>query len=170
MSDASRVELLVLDVDGIFTDGGLYIGSDGTHFKKYNTRDGMGVRLFHEAGLRIGIISGHATESTVRRFSRLGVEDIHVGVEEKGAVIRSLMEKYGLEREQTAAMGDDVMDLPMLEEAGFSVTVPEGHESVKKVASYVTTAPGGQGAVREVIEIILTARGLLEGVLARYRS
>jgi len=170
MGDPTRVELMVLDVDGIFTDGGIYVASDGTDHKRFHVRDGMGVRLFREAGLRIAIVSGHATETTVRRFSRLGVEDIHIGIEDKGAVLRSLMEKYGLERAQVAAMGDDVMDLPMLNGAGFSITVPDGHGEVKKVADHVTTAAAGHGAVREAVEMILAARGLLDGALARYRS
>ena len=170
MGDPARVELLALDVDGVLTDGCFYVGSDGTDFRRFHIRDGMGIRLFHEAGLRVAIISGYATESTMRRFSRLGVEDIHVGVESKLPVFLSVLKKYGLEPQQAAAMGDDLLDMSMLQAAGFAVTVPGGHAEVKNVADLITEAEGGQGAVREVIEHILKSQGKLEQVLARYRD
>ena len=168
MGDPSRVEILFLDVDGILTDGCIYMGGDGTELKRFSIRDGLGIKVFMDCGHKVALISGHASEATIRRFSRLGVQDIHVGVQDKGRVFDQVLAKHGLTPEQAAAMGDDLVDLPMLRRAAFAATVPDAHPAVREIVDHVTRMPAGLGAVREVIEIILEARGLQEGVLQRY--
>jgi 3-deoxy-D-manno-octulosonate 8-phosphate phosphatase (KDO 8-P phosphatase) len=166
----SAIELLVLDVDGILTDGRLYVGLDGSELKAFSIVDGAGLKLLADAGIKAAIISGHASPAADHRFRRLGVTDILVGVEQKGAAFDALLEHHGLGREQTAVMGDDLMDLPLFLRAGFRATVPGAHPEILQLADYVTERPGGRGAVREVVEMILKARGLYDALLARFRA
>ncbi len=168
MSDFSPIEILVLDVDGVLTDGGVYLDGEGAELKRFSILDGLGIKTAIEVGLRIALVSGHSSSATVRRFSALGIDDIHVGVADKLAVFSSILETRGFSTAQACAVGDDLVDIPMLRAAGIAATVPGAHKEVRKVAHYVTSAAGGHGAVREIIERILHARGLFDMAFERY--
>lgn len=168
--DLSRVRMLVLDVDGVLTDGGVYLAEDGSHMKRFAIEDGAGIKELLRCGLRVAIVSGHESKATAARFSKLGVEDVHTGVADKRECLRGILALRGLAAEECAAMGDDLMDVPMLRMAGWAGTVPDAHPRVRRIADYVTRKRGGHGAVREVAEMILKARGLFGGVLERYEA
>jgi 3-deoxy-D-manno-octulosonate 8-phosphate phosphatase (KDO 8-P phosphatase) len=165
MSDLRHIELLVLDVDGILTDGSIYVSEDGAVAKRFAIVDGAGIKLLLRAGVGAAIISGHAHQGVIHRFRALGVDDVMVGIQDKGAALRRILEEKKLRPEQIAVMGDDLMDLPMMRGAGFAATVPEAHPRVLERADYVTTRPGGRGAVREVIEKILRAQNRFDAAL-----
>jgi len=169
MADSlSDIRMLVLDVDGVLTDAGVYIAADGSDTKRFSIKDGLGIKIAMRAGLGIAIISGHASEATVHRFRGLGVEDVIVGAMNKAAPFKELLQRRGLEPRQVAAMGDDLPDLPLLRAAGFAATVPDAPIEVRDVADLVTERRGGDGAVREVIEYILKSQGRWADVVARF--
>lgn len=163
--ELSSIEMLVLDVDGILTDGGLYVSAEGSMQKRFSIYDGAGMKLFLKAGHDIALISGHDFPGTVTRFFALGVREIHVGVSDKAAIFDEMLERRGLSTAQVAAMGDDVMDLPLIRRAGWTATVPDAHPTLRERVDHVTERRGGHGAVREVIEMILEARGELRGLI-----
>jgi 3-deoxy-D-manno-octulosonate 8-phosphate phosphatase (KDO 8-P phosphatase) len=166
---AARVRALLFDVDGVLTDGGIYTDEDGRVMKRFDVRDGAGIKLAQAAGFAVGIISGHDSKATHARARALGIEHCYTGVREKAPVLRTMLETLALSCEQILYMGDDYMDLPVLSRAGFAVTVPHAPEIVKAKAHYVTSAAAGRGAVREAIELVLRATGRLEALLDGYR-
>jgi 3-deoxy-D-manno-octulosonate 8-phosphate phosphatase (KDO 8-P phosphatase) len=166
--DYAALKALVLDVDGVLTDGGLYVGDDGATFKRFSILDGAGLVYWRRAGLPFFIVSGHASEATRARFTALGAEEVHVGVKDKLEVFEDVLSRRGLKASEVAAVGDDYMDLPILRRAGFAATPPHAAELCRDAAHLVTRAEGGRGCVREVVEHLLTRRGALEGVLAPY--
>lgn len=168
MPDFGPIQLLVLDVDGILTDGMLYVSDEGQASKRFSIVDGAGLVYWQRAGLKAAIISGHSSQATLTRFKSLGLEEVHVGVKDKLETYMSVLDRMGLTPKQTAVMGDDLMDLPLLKRAGFSATVGPAHELCRRVAHYVTEKQPGNGAVREVIELILKAKGLFDAILERY--
>lgn len=164
----TEIRMLVLDVDGVLTDAGVYIAADGSDTKRFSIKDGLGIKIAMQAGLGIAVISGHASEATVHRFRGLGVEEVIVGAMDKIAPFNDLLKRRGLEARQVAAMGDDLPDLPLLRAAGFAATVPDAPEEVRNAANLVTERRGGDGAVREVIEYILKAQGRWSDVVAGF--
>jgi 3-deoxy-D-manno-octulosonate 8-phosphate phosphatase (KDO 8-P phosphatase) len=168
--DLAKIRFLVLDVDGILTDGSLYLSDDGTAMKRFAIIDGAGLVYWRRAGLKVAIISGHASEAVVHRFRALGIEEVHVGVIEKLATFLDVMSRHGLQPEEVAVMGDDLMDLALLRRAGFAATVTSAHEECRRIAHYIAERPAGHGAVREVIELILRAQGRLDAIVESYRS
>lgn len=168
--DLSKIELLVFDVDGVLTDGRLYVGPDGQEMKAFSVLDGVGFKLLQSAGIASAVISGHASESVRHRFDRLGVKEVIVGVERKGPVLADVMHRRKLTREQVGVMGDDVLDLPLFDLAGFRATVPGAHPEILRVADFVTKAHGGSGAAREVIDMVLKARGVYDQLVQRMRE
>ncbi|MBI2901718.1 MAG: HAD hydrolase family protein [Planctomycetes bacterium] len=153
-----RLRALVLDVDGVLTDGGMYYGPSGEVMKKFNARDGMGISMLIEAGLRVAFITGESTEISLRRAEKLGVEDVYLGVEDKGAALEDFLGKHGLAAEDVAYVGDDLNDLPCLRKAGVGIAVADAAAAVRKAAHLVTERRGGEGAVREIAEAILAGR------------
>jgi 3-deoxy-D-manno-octulosonate 8-phosphate phosphatase (KDO 8-P phosphatase) len=162
MRNVAAIRLLVLDVDGILTDGRIYVGPGGEDLKAFSILDGAGLVLWGRAGHLAAIISGHSSTAAETRFRRLGLQEVHVGVARKRPVLEALLARHGIRREEMAVMGDDLMDLPLFEGAGFVATTPEAHSSVLTRADHVTARRGGRGAVREVIELILHAQGRFE--------
>jgi 3-deoxy-D-manno-octulosonate 8-phosphate phosphatase (KDO 8-P phosphatase) len=152
---ARRVRLLVMDVDGVLTDGGMYYGEGGDELKKFNTRDGQGIALLHQAGLETAIITQESTEIVKRRGEKLKIGDVRVGVRDKLGVLREMTAARGLTLEQVAYIGDDLNDYPVLCEVGLAVVVQDATRKPRSVAHYVTRARGGEGAVRELCELIL---------------
>ncbi len=151
----SKVKLFVCDVDGVFSDGNIYMGNGGEELKTFNTLDGYGVKAIRSVGIEVAIITGRQSAIVENRMSSLGITLIIQGEEDKGAAVQRLKSHFKLKKEQVAAIGDDMPDIPMFEESSVSVSVPNGHPYVKDKAQYVTRTAGGSGAVREVCDLLL---------------
>jgi 3-deoxy-D-manno-octulosonate 8-phosphate phosphatase (KDO 8-P phosphatase) len=156
---ASRVRLLVLDVDGVLTDGRLYYGARGETLKVFHVRDGLGVKLLGAAGVTVAVISGRRSGMTGRRCRELGIRHLFQGVEDKLAAFHRLRERLGLASGACACVGDDLPDIPLMREVGLAFAVADAHPRARSAAQIVTSLPGGQGAVREVCDYLLDARG-----------
>lgn len=155
---ANDVRLLVLDVDGVLTDGRLYFSARGEQMKCFHVRDGAGIVRLLRAGLQVAVISGRSSRAVERRMSELGVTWVRQGIEDKQAALRELLEILGLTARSVACMGDDLADVPLLEAARLAVAVADAHPSVKSRAHFITQMSGGQGAVREVCDLILESQ------------
>ena len=153
-----NLRLFAVDVDGVMTDGGMYYGESGEEIKKFHTRDGMGLKLLQAEGLITAFITRENTKLVARRGARLGIPEIHQGVHDKLLMLQTLVNKYDLELQQAAYMGDDVNDLAALRAVGFSGAPADCMEPVKGVVHYICRLKGGEGAVREIVDLILTAR------------
>ena len=152
------VRLFATDVDGVLTDGGMYYSESGDELKKFNTRDGMGIKLLQRAGLITALITMEETKLVMRRAEKLAIPEVHQGAREKLAVLRALAARHGLTLEEMAYIGDDVNDLEALKAVGFSAAPADAMPSVLKVVNYVCRKSGGEGAVREVVDLILAAQ------------
>jgi YrbI family 3-deoxy-D-manno-octulosonate 8-phosphate phosphatase len=159
-SRLASVRLLAFDVDGVLTDGGIYVGPDGSEWKRFHVRDGLGLVAARKAGLRIAFVSGRRSPAVAARARELGVHADRQGVKDKGEALRDLRRRFGLQRWETLFLGDDLVDLPAFEEAGVSVAVGDSHPAVLARADAVTASAGGCGAAREVVEAVLLAHGL----------
>jgi 3-deoxy-D-manno-octulosonate 8-phosphate phosphatase (KDO 8-P phosphatase) len=155
---ARRVRLLVLDVDGVLTDGRLYITASGEETKVFHVRDGSGIVAVQRAGIQVAIISGRASAAVTRRAAELGIQHVRQGIGDKGAALEQLLHELQLAPALLACVGDDTPDLPMLERASLAIVVADAHASVRPAAHWITTAAGGHGAVREVCDLLLHAR------------
>jgi 3-deoxy-D-manno-octulosonate 8-phosphate phosphatase (KDO 8-P phosphatase) len=155
---AARVRLVVFDVDGVFTDGRLYYGPGGEELKVFHVHDGQGVKRLLKQGVAAAVISGRESAAVSRRMRDLGIAHVFQGDEDKLPIYERLLRELGLRPEETACMGDDLPDLPLLERAGLAVAVPNATATVRARAHYVTGASGGLGAVREVCDLILSSR------------
>ena len=149
------IKMLLLDVDGVMTDGGLYYSADGHELKRFHAHDGYGVVRAHEHGLRVGIISGRDTPIVTTRAKVLKIDDVFLGTMDKVTPMRILKEKYGLQEHEFAFIGDELFDLPLLRLVGFSAAPRNARDEVKLEVDYVTKVDGGNGAVREVIDMII---------------
>jgi 3-deoxy-D-manno-octulosonate 8-phosphate phosphatase (KDO 8-P phosphatase) len=167
---ARAVRLVILDVDGVLTDGRILYGTGGIEVKAFDVRDGHGVKLAHRAGLRTAIITGRTSDIVARRAEELGIADVIQGSRDKLAAYRELAARLGLADAHIACLGDDVTDLPLLARAGLAVAVAGAVAEARAAAHYVTRRAGGRGAVREALELVLKAQGLWDGLLARYRA
>ncbi len=158
MSKASGVELLVLDVDGVLTDGRITYTTDGQQIMSFHVHDGLGIKLLAECGVKVAIISARKSPALERRARELGVELLYQDVSDKSACFKQILQELGISADKAAAVGDDLVDLPVLKSAGLSVTVQNAASNMSDYVDYVTTKPGGAGAVREVCELILRAK------------
>lgn len=165
---AKNIRLVVFDVDGVMTDGSLYLCDDGQEFKAFNVQDGLGMKLLKATGVELGIITGRTSNVVVKRAENTGVEHYFQGVEDKLLAFEQLARDLGLSHAQCAFMGDDFIDLPPMRRAGLAVTVPAAPPLVKAHAHYVTTREGGRGAVRELVELIMQAQGTFDDQLAQF--
>ena len=156
---AARVRLVVFDVDGVFTDGRLYYGPGGEELKVFHVHDGQGVKRLLRQGVAVAVISGRDSAAVSRRMQDLGIAHVFQGDEDKLPIFERLLKKLALKPEETACVGDDLPDLPLLEQAGLAVAVANALPEVRAKAHLVTGATGGAGAVREVCDLILAARG-----------
>jgi len=152
------VRLLVLDVDGVLTDGLLYFGARGEALKVFHVRDGLGVKLLAAAGVTVAVISGRRSGMTARRCRELGVRHLLQGVEDKLAAFHHLRRRLRVPLDACACVGDDVPDVPLMREAGLSFAVADAHPQARSAAQIITRLPGGRGAVREVCDYLLEAR------------
>ncbi|QDT67252.1 3-deoxy-D-manno-octulosonate 8-phosphate phosphatase KdsC [Planctomycetes bacterium MalM25] len=157
-----RIALLLTDVDGVLTDGGITFDGNGVETKTFNVRDGLGVRLWQRAGGRFGIITGRASKIVEQRGAELDIEFVYQAVKEKLSVVRNLAKELGLSLDQIAYVGDDLPDLPTIRAVGFGAAPTDAAPELLESADYVTTAPGGRGVLREVIEKLLKDSGMWE--------
>ncbi|MBW4613046.1 MAG: HAD-IIIA family hydrolase [Desmonostoc vinosum HA7617-LM4] len=151
----SQVKLLALDVDGVLTDGGLYYTDAGEELKKFNVKDGLGLKLLMQAGIDVAIITASTSTSVLHRAKKLGINYTFIGVENKLSVLENLCQKLNISLEQVAYMGDDLNDIPILQMVGCPLTVADAMSANKAHAIYITELAGGQGAVREICDRLL---------------
>jgi 3-deoxy-D-manno-octulosonate 8-phosphate phosphatase (KDO 8-P phosphatase) len=166
----ARIDMLVLDVDGVLSDGRIVYTDAGAEIKAFHVRDGWGLKLWTSLGKKAGIISGRRSAIVRRRAEELGIAAVMQGVADKKTALVQMLAELKLSAEQACAIGDDIPDLPMLRACGLAVTVADGCAEAKEDAAYVTRAAGGCGAVREVIEWILRAQGVWQNVVSRHRA
>lgn len=155
---AAGIRLAVFDIDGVFTDGRIWMGTDGVEYKAFSVRDGVGVKQLRAAGIEVAIISGRASAAVDRRMAELGVERVVQGCADKAQALAVLLHDTGLESGQAAYLGDDTPDLPAMRLVGLPAAVEDAHPDVRAAAVWVSTQPGGFGAVREFCEMLLGAR------------
>ncbi|MDP1682265.1 MAG: HAD family hydrolase [Burkholderiales bacterium] len=165
---AAKIKLIIFDVDGVLTDGSLYLDDEGRELKAFNSLDGHGIKMLKKSGVDIAIITGRTSNLMRVRAKNLNIDYLYQGAEDKLETFMELSAKLGRTAEQIAVMGDDVVDLPMMRRSGFSICVPAAPESVRQYAHYVTQNPGGKGAAREVCELIMRTQGTLDAQLAPY--
>ncbi len=163
-----RIEMLVLDVDGVLTDGRIVYGDRGEELKAFHVRDGSGLKFWLGAGKRAGIISGRRSPVVLRRATELGLTAVVQGAQDKRPAFEQMLTEHGLSAEQACYVGDDLPDVPLLRRSGLAVAVADACGEAKAAAGYVTAAAGGRGAVREVVELILRAQQRWAEVVARY--
>jgi 3-deoxy-D-manno-octulosonate 8-phosphate phosphatase (KDO 8-P phosphatase) len=163
-----RVKLVALDVDGVLTDGRLFYHDNGTESKAFDVRDGHGTKMLKQAGIETVLISGRSCPLVDKRASDLGITEVVQGVRDKVPVLEKITSQRGLKFEETAFVGDDVVDLTVMNRVGFAVAVADASEYLFEIAHYVTLAPGGRGAVREVAELILGVQELWDEVASPY--
>jgi YrbI family 3-deoxy-D-manno-octulosonate 8-phosphate phosphatase len=166
----ARVQLLLLDVDGVLTDGGVTWNNQGIESKTFHIRDGLGLKLWQKTGCRVGIVTGRASHVVELRATELGIGIVRQGVEDKLATTAAILAETGLSWEETAFIGDDLPDLPVIAKCGVGIAVADACAEVRAAAAIVTQLPGGKGAVREVIERLLGARGSWDSIVARYAA
>jgi 3-deoxy-D-manno-octulosonate 8-phosphate phosphatase (KDO 8-P phosphatase) len=164
---AEEIRLVILDVDGVMTRGEVFYDEKGHERKVFHVHDGSGITYLHRHGIRTAIITGRASPCVDRRAKELGIEEVHQGIREKIRAYEKIRSRFGLEDREICYVGDDLLDLPCLQRAGFPVAVSNATAEIKAAARYITERPGGQGAVREVAEVILKAQGKWDTVVGR---
>lgn len=165
---AARIRLLLMDCDGVLTDGRITLVGDGDEEKSFHTRDGHGIVLLHRAGLRSGIISGRTSTLVERRARELGMHYVKQGTWDKIKEFEEVLSEAGVEESEVAFIGDDVTDIPLMQRSELAVAVADAVEETRRASHYVTELPGGFGAVREVCELILKAQGHWDDLMERY--
>jgi 3-deoxy-D-manno-octulosonate 8-phosphate phosphatase (KDO 8-P phosphatase) len=165
---AADIRLIVFDVDGVLTDGSLYIGDDGQEYKAFNSKDGHGMVMLQHSGVEIAIITGRTSEVVRIRMASLGIERVYQGKREKLPAYEELKQITGFSDQQIAYVGDDVVDLPVMTRVGLAIAVQDAHPLTKQHAHWVAPSGGGRGAAREVCELIMDAQGKLQSALQPY--
>jgi len=165
---AKKLKLLILDVDGVLTDGKLFFDNEGNEYKTFHARDGHGIKLLRQTGVEVAVISGRKSNSVLLRMNSLGIQHIYQGHEDKRAAFYDLLAKIGITAEEAAHVGDDLLDLPIMVRVGLAIAVNDANFAVKEHAHWCTSALGGNGAVREVCDFIMKAQGNYNDVLSNY--
>jgi len=165
---AKSIRLIAFDVDGVMTDGGLYLSDSGEEFKRFNSLDGQGMKMLKASGVELAFISGRASRCVELRAHNLGITHLYQGVHNKLDTMQKLLAQLQLPPAAAAFMGDDVVDLPVMRHVGLALSVPDAPQVVRDRAHYVTMRSGGHGAVREVCELLMSAQGTLTSQLAPY--
>jgi 3-deoxy-D-manno-octulosonate 8-phosphate phosphatase (KDO 8-P phosphatase) len=165
---AAHIKLLLMDCDGVLTDGRLWLLEDGDERKSFSARDGLGLEMWHRAGLKSGIISGRSSSAVDHRAKELGVEYVRQGSQNKIQVFEELLRLADVDESEVAFIGDDLNDIPLMKRAELAVAVADAAEEARGVAHYVTKAKGGMGAVREAVEVILKAQGRWVEITQKY--
>ena len=165
---ARRIRLVLLDSDGVLTDGRIIVTSDGAEARSFDVRDGFGIRLGQGAGLAFGVISGRESRALTARAQELGFDEVHQGVHDKLGLVKEILERRGLEPADLCFVGDDLIDIQAMRYCGLAISPADAVGEVRDVAHHVTERPGGRGAVREVVDLLLRAGGSWDEVTARY--
>ncbi|NOT11002.1 MAG: 3-deoxy-manno-octulosonate-8-phosphatase KdsC [Methylococcaceae bacterium] len=165
---AKKIKLLILDVDGVLTDGRLFFDNDGNEYKSFHARDGHGIKLLRQTGVEVAVISGRKSQMVALRMKNLGIELVYQGYENKRSAFMDIIEKAGVTPEQTAHVGDDLLDLPIMVRVGLAIAVNDANYAVQQHADWCTRLPGGQGAVREVCDFLMLVQGNLDDVINTY--
>jgi 3-deoxy-D-manno-octulosonate 8-phosphate phosphatase (KDO 8-P phosphatase) len=165
---AKQIRMVIFDVDGVLTDGSLFLGDDGQEYKAFNSRDGHGMTMLRQTGVKLAVITGRSSEVVRIRMQSLGVEHVYQGRRDKVPAYEELKRVSELADEQIAYVGDDVVDLPVMCQVGLSIAVADAHPLLQQHAHWHTRSPGGRGAGREVCEFIMEAQGSLGTMMERY--
>jgi len=165
---AKKLKLLILDVDGVLTDGRLFFDDKGKEYKCFHARDGHGIKLLRQTGVEVAVISGRKSNSVALRMKSLGVEYVYQGHENKIAAFNEIIQSLSIQPEQVAHVGDDLLDLPIMKRVGLSIAVNDANDPVKEYADWCTKTAGGQGAVREICDFIMRSQGTFDGILKGY--
>lgn len=162
---AAKIRVLVLDVDGVLTEGSIHVGPEGELFKSFNVRDGLGIKLLQRGGIEVCILTGRTSSMVARRADELGLRRVEQGKLEKFPTLRKMLAEAGVSLEETAYMGDDLPDLPCLTRVGFAATPADGNPDLEPYVHWRSSRPGGRGAVRELAELLLRAQGKWEEIM-----
>ena len=165
---AARVRLFLVDVDGVLTDGGIIFDGNGVETKRFHVRDGHGIKMMQRAGIEVGIITGRKSEAVRIRAEELGISRVRQGAFDKVAAWREILDETGIPAAESAYVGDDIVDLPLMRQVGFAATVADAEEYVQSEADFVSSRRGGHGAVREIVEFVLKACGAWDRVCRQY--
>jgi 3-deoxy-D-manno-octulosonate 8-phosphate phosphatase (KDO 8-P phosphatase) len=168
LEKARRIRLLIFDVDGVLTDGSLFIGDDGQEYKAFNSLDGHGIKMLLGHGIEIAIITGRTSKVVEHRMKNLGITRVYQGQHDKLQAYRDLSEELGIADEEIAYVGDDVVDLPVMRRVGLAIAVQDAHPLVRKHSHWQTPSPGGRGAARDVCEMLMEATGVLDDEMSKY--
>jgi 3-deoxy-D-manno-octulosonate 8-phosphate phosphatase (KDO 8-P phosphatase) len=168
MEKARKLKLLILDVDGVLTDGKLFFDNEGNEYKAFHARDGHGIKLLRQTGVEVAVISGRKSNSVALRMKNLGIEYVYQGHENKIAAFNEIIDKLRITPDQAAHVGDDLLDLPIMTRVGLAIAVNDANFAVKQRADWHTRLPGGHGAVREVCDLIIQAQGHFDEVVSAY--
>lgn len=168
LQNAQHIRLIAFDVDGVMTDGGLYLTDSGEEFKRFNSLDGQGLKMLKESGVDLAIITGRTSRCVELRAHHLGITNVYQGVHDKLACLQKMLAKLQLPLDAVAFMGDDVIDLPVMLRVGLSISVPQAPQIVRERAHYITERSGGHGAVREACDFLMSAQGTLNAQIASY--
>jgi len=164
----TKIKLLILDVDGVLTDRGIYIDDEGREFKRFDASDGAGLKMLMRAGVEVAFLSGRASQAVFHRASDLGIKHVMLGEKVKMPALRTLLEKTGFGLDECAYVGDDLVDLPVMRAVSWSAVPLDATREAKETADYIASARGGHGAVREICEFLLKRLGSWEAALERY--
>lgn len=165
---AQKIKLILMDTDGVLTEGKIVFYDGGGEAKAFDVKDGIGIKLAQRIGLKTGIITGRTSEAVARRARELGIEEVHQGAHEKIESYERILQKYSLHDEEVCFIADDIVDIPILKRVGFPAVVADAHRDILPFAIYQTSLNGGQGAVREVIDFIIKAQGKWNQLIKRY--
>lgn len=167
---AGKIKLLILDVDGVMTDGSIILDNEGNELKRFHVRDGHGIKMLIRSGVEVAIITGRYSKVVERRAKELGIREVYQRCHIKTVAFDHLIEKLGLTGDEVAYVGDDIVDIPILKRVGLPIAVKDAVDEAKEYALIVTENGGGRGAVREVCELLLKAKGLWESLMGEYRE
>jgi 3-deoxy-D-manno-octulosonate 8-phosphate phosphatase (KDO 8-P phosphatase) len=168
IAKAQAIKLIIFDVDGVFTDGSIYVDDHGSEIKSFNVLDGLGIKLLRQTPIHVAVISGRDAPGVSFRMQQLGITHIFQGHSQKLPIYENLLQQLVLKDHEVACVGDDLPDLPIFRRVGLAITVPNAVKEVKALVPYMTTANGGKGAVREVCENIMRAQGSWDEVVRKY--
>lgn len=170
MTDPNPIRLIVFDVDGVLTDGAITYHKDGGESKNFHTKDGLGLRAAMQSGVKVAIVTARSSDIVARRMNELGIKDVVQGCKDKAKEVGRLADALGVALEDTAYLGDDLVDLPAMNRVGYPMAVADAAAELRDMAAYVTELPGGRGAAREAVEHILKAQSKWDAVVAGYRG
>ena len=165
-----KIRAMITDIDGVMTDGGIILGSGGQEFKRYDAKDGMGITMLRTAGIKVFVLTGRTSESVKKRGEELKFDGVYQGYMDKMIAYEEIKSKYNFADDEILHIGDDILDLPLFEKVGFSVSPADGNPLALNIASYVTERIGGHGAVRETVDMLLKAQGKLNRIISEIAS